>query len=183
MIILDLMSPQEKKQFHTKKIYLVIERLIFISSLLFIINISIVLVVKHIIKNNLSDINSQSIIIAQGNKELNQQIKNFNSELEFLASSQDKNIFFTDLFLKVINLTPKNITLTQLSFKFTEKEEAEGDILNLGIKGLAATREDLIVYKEKINSVDFLKDIKLSINDLLSENNVKFELSTELYLK
>ena len=120
MIILDLISPQEKKQFHTKRIYLVIERLVFISSLLFIINISIVLIAKHIIKNNLRDINSQSITITEGNKELNQQIKNLNSELEFLDFVQSENIFFTDLFLKIINLTPKNITLSHLSFKFLE---------------------------------------------------------------
>ncbi|MEA2065215.1 MAG: hypothetical protein U9O66_02880 [Patescibacteria group bacterium] len=182
MIILDLISPQEKKQFHTKNIYLVIEKLVFISSLLFIINISITLMAKHIIKNNLSNIDSQNIAITEGNKELNQQIKNFNSEIGFLSFVQNENIFFTDLFLKIINLTPKNITLTHLSFRFPEKIEKKNNILNLEIKGLAATREDLISYKEKINSSNFLKDIKLSINDLLFQENVKFELSTELYL-
>lgn len=183
MIILDLMSPQEKKQFHTERIYLAIETLIFISSLLFVINISIVLIAKHIIKNNLRDINSQSITIAKGNEELNQQIKDFNSELEFLASIQNENIFFTDLFLKIMNLTPKNIILTNLSFKSPEKAKAEDDILNLSISGLAKTREDLINYKENINSADFLKEIELPISDFLSQENIKFELSTELYLK
>ena len=181
MIILDLISPQEKKQFHTKRIYLVIERLVFISSLLFIINISIVLIAKHIIKNNLRDINSQSITITEGNKELNQQIKNLNSELEFLDFVQSENIFFTDLFLKIINLTPKNITLSHLSFKFLEKKKKENSILNLNIKGIAATREDLINYKEKINSSNFLKEIKLPISDLLLRENIKFELTTEVY--
>ncbi|MCK4744504.1 hypothetical protein KAS41_00345 [Candidatus Parcubacteria bacterium] len=181
MIILDLISPQEKKQFHTKRIYLVIEKLVFISSLLFIINISIALIAKHIIKNNLSDINSHSIAITEGNKELNQQIKNLNNELEFLDSVQSENIFFTDLFLKVITLTPQNVTLTRLSFKFPEKTKKEDGILNLDVKGIAATREDLINYKEKINSSNFLKEIKLPIADLLLQENIEFELSTEIY--
>ncbi len=139
------------------------------------------LIAKHIIKNNLRDINSQSITITEGNKELNQQIKNLNSELEFLDFVQSENIFFTDLFLKIINLTPKNITLSHLSFKFLEKKKKENSILNLNIKGIAATREDLINYKEKINSSNFLKEIKLPISDLLLRENIKFELTTEVY--
>lgn len=181
MIKLNLLPLKEKKQLNIKLYQDLATRFIIAFLWLSIIVFFLLFTFKYIIKNSLENMTEQNNAIIQSNKKLNSEIKKYNNELKSLSNMQDKNIVFSKIIIKITKIIPKEIILTDLSLQ-VDKEEKSNKTILIKMKGLAEKRDDLIKFKNNLNSLPYIKNIELPINTLLKQKNVDFEISTKLYL-
>ena len=181
MITLNLLPSRERKKLNIK-IYQSLATKILIAFLwLTIIVFSLLFAFKYIMKNSLENMTKQNNIVIQNNQELNAEIKECNNKLKALSDIQNENIIFSKILIKITEIIPKEITLNNLSLLIDEKEKSNKIIL-VNMKGFTEKRDNLVKFKNILNSFSYIENIELPINTLLKQENVDFEISTKLYL-
>ncbi|MBT4277661.1 hypothetical protein HOD96_02865 [Candidatus Falkowbacteria bacterium] len=180
MITLDLFPKKEKKRLNFKRYYFLIQRISILFSAVAVLTSIVLFASKYIIKYDLDNITEQSATIVKSYKDLNQDIKNSNIQLKRLHNIQKENIEFSQILLKITDLIPKEITINSLSLNI-EGDNVKKKILSFSLKGVAETRDDLIVFKDSLNSNDFIETVEFPITNLLKQESVEFEILTNLH--
>lgn len=104
-------------------------------------------------------------------KELESEIQSFNAKLDIIKSlSLDKSL--KPIIIKqIISAKDENITLKSIVIDQNK---------NVKITGLAKNRNDLILYKDKLNSLNIMAEINLPIAALEKKDDINFELTSTL---
>lgn len=181
MITLNLLPSREKKQLNIKMYQSFATKIVVAFLWLAVIVFSLLFAFKYIMEHSLENMTKQNDIIIQNNKELNTEIKECNTKLGALSKIQNENIDFSKILIKITEIIPEEITLNHLSLQIDEKEKSNKIIL-IKMKGFTSNRNNLVKFKNTLNSISYIKNIELPINTLLKQENVDFEISTELYL-
>lgn len=178
MISLNLLSPERKKMFYwrknTKKVIAggikIICMLIFFSVPLLAINIYLVGKINALDAQIVSFENTANV------RQLNSVEKSFkeinNIFIKVNKISEDQ-IYWSDVFDKLIKITPLNAQIFSLEI------DPEGKFT---FAGKAKTREDVLELGRRLkNSPDF-KDIQTSLDNLTKRNDVDFKFSGNILL-
>lgn len=102
-------------------------------------------------------------------EQLESKINQFNQKIEIIKSVPLAASIKPSFFQEIISVANENITL---------KEIAVEENKNVKIKGIAKNRNDLIIFKDKLNSLDTINPITLPITALEKKEEVEFELTT-----
>lgn len=178
MLILDLLPPKEKEQVNIKKAYSLAKDLIILSFLVAGVASVFLIGARYIIKGDLKNITEQNDLIILSYKELNQDTRKYNDELKRLSNIQKENVEFSEILLKITELTPQGITLNYLSLNLKDKKN-----IAVQIRGFAENRDNLINFKKNLDSSPFIKDVELPISNLLKQKDINFELTATLIIE
>ncbi len=182
MITLDLLPLKEKKRFNLNIWYLLAKKItIFFSGLIGTVTV-ILFLVNYILKIDVDNINKQHSAIVKSNQKINYEIKQWNDNLKRLSKIQEDNIEFSTILFQFSDLVPRGISLNFLSLDTDLSDRKSSRYLNVKLKGVAKTRDDLVGFKEKLNNLDFVENVKLPISSLLKQENIDFELNFKFYL-
>lgn len=102
-------------------------------------------------------------------KALETEINQFNNKISIIKSIPFISSIKPGYIEKVVSFADQNITLKEVTIDINQA---------IKIKGLAKSRNDLIIFKDKLNSSDLLSPINLPINVLEKKENVDFELTS-----
>jgi Tfp pilus assembly protein PilN len=175
MIIINLLSPKQKQEIKIKRICIIIRELVMLF-LLFTSIIAIFLVAsKYYLEQQLTDLiikNASEIKISQ---EINRQITIINQKIDDLEKIQQDFHHWSSFFAEISALTPDDIYLQ--SSKINSQDST------FKLSGIAATRDSLINFKEKIENSPLFSKVNLPLVDLLAKTNNKFNIETEINLK
>lgn len=101
-------------------------------------------------------------------KDLEAQINSFNNKLNIIKNIPFEKAVKPSMIEKII-AKDANITLKKIVIDVNQ---------NVKISGVAKSRNDLIIYKDKLNALGLLNNINLPITALEKKEDVDFELTT-----
>lgn len=170
--------PAEKKETlfleQVKKMALVLGGAIVIGlSCMFLILLSI----KFYI---LSEIVFQQGILDSSKSPEEEQIKNtvhkYNTIISLAAPLYDKRIVFSPAFQKITTMEfPSGVRASSIVL-----DKGAANAIKAVISGTSSTREDLVKFKEIIESDKVIKNIQFSPESWMKDKDVKFSLNFEI---
>jgi Tfp pilus assembly protein PilN len=168
--------PEQKKQNIEKKKRLKI--IIYQGFLLFsvIVLLAIILVnINILLQIELKSVEDITALQQNQNdmlelKKYESKFKEINSKVSSLSQIKKSNFHWSKLFDLMSKLTPDNITLSGLSTKDYQ----------ISLVGQAATREDLIKFKDNLTDENCLSDVNVPLSNLVVKNDVDFQLDFKI---
>lgn len=165
MIILNLISPEQKKLLKTKQLFLLFRNIsglilfsvIILSITLILTNYSLGLSAEFTLNNPL------------GMKLNENEIKKINSQLKNIVEIQDKHIYWPEIITPLIKLVPPNIELTNFDIDYNTKM--------VNISGAAMTRNDYLNLITALENNDNIDNLQTPLENLLSKENINFSLN------
>lgn len=172
MIALNLLSPQKKKEVEEHILYASIKNILAIL-LIFIIFISVVLLgAKLILSRNFQTVVEQTTLIVKEYGGVNQNIKEINKKLNNISKTQEEFVTWSYHLTELTKILPENIELSTIILKPGDKQTL--------IKGLARTRDDLLLLKTNLEESELFTYVELPFSNLLTRNDIDFELRLTL---
>lgn len=177
MIILNLLSPEEKKKVQRIRLYHLIKNLSFQLT-------SVVLITMTVLIFNY-------LLLANQNESLDQQIENevstrresritsieeatkqLNTQLESSKTVLDLYVQWTSILAKISNEIPAGITLTSV--------QLDSASLSFRIAGVALDRSLLLNFQDVIANNAYFTNTTSPISNLTQKDNVTFEITGQL---
>ena len=172
MVSLNLLSPEKKEAVSNQMIVISLQH-IFSWILIIICAIGVILLTtKLIMQNSFNQSVRQSSLVTLEYGTLNQKVHAENQKIKFLTSIQKSFIVWSPKLAAVSSLTPKNIELYSINIDNKSRQ--------IQILGEARTRDDLLSYKQQLETSSLLKEISLPIENLLEAEDVSFEIKAKL---
>jgi hypothetical protein len=170
-ININLIPPYRKEEINeSKKIKLVLrlELGIFIVAFIFfsfLFGLNYVLEINYkIVSNNLESGKNKNQYEKISNYE--KEFENVNSEVSEILSLEKDQLYWSNVLMEISNSVFDGINITDLS----TKDYA------IFLVGKADNRDDLIKFKEKLESNNCFYEINFPLSNLVSKDNVDFQM-------
>lgn len=173
-ILINLLPPEKKNLLN--QIYFILYLRFVIEILLFyslIVAISLVLV-NYFLQNSLISVQERTASLDVVYQKINQEIKETNLQLQNLSLAQ-KDFFNFDSYLEqIFQNIPAAVSLNGLTLS------RENNLLIL--QGVSKTRADLLLFKERLQLLSWIKGLDLPISSLTTKENINFTITAQLSL-
>jgi hypothetical protein len=103
-------------------------------------------------------------------------VRELNSRLELVRRGEKEIVRPAGIFEKIIALRPSGVRLEALS----SDSSPQGDLIKLSLNGKALTRDDLIVFVQKLEALGIFKKVHSPVSNLLQKTNLEFSLALEM---
>ena len=174
-IILNLIPEEKKAEIEKNRRLKIIIRAEIIFTIILLVFYGVLFSFKYILNLNLAA--SADLIEKTEKAEQYLKIKDYesqfgeiNKKISEIASLKKDQMYWSEIFIKLNNLVFSGISVNSLSTSD----------YSLSIDGIADTRADLILFKEKLQSEECFSDIQLPLSDLVDKNNIKFKISLNI---
>lgn len=107
--------------------------------------------------------------IAGRTGEILDRTKILNDKISVMGKLQDKFTFFSDSLADLVKTVPVGVKVSELVFS----KEGKGAT----VRGVAATREDLINFKKNLEVEGRFSEVEISMEDISSKELVSFEIT------
>jgi len=173
-IKLNLIPGYRKKEINKQNIFLRIMRWNSEFLMIYIIFILILFSMGYILKLNLEtneiELNPNNIAKFSEFKKYDDNIKHVNIKSEEIKKIQEGQFYWTKLFVKLEEVIPEGITITNISTKD----------LNVLLVGNANSRDNLLNFKEKVSADDCFSTVELPLSYLVPKENLDFQIALAL---
>lgn len=166
MIWLNLLPPRERTELRLLRLYLVLKELIFLLLVGLIAMAIILLLAKHNLELQLAEVIADTTLTS-GVQLSNNEIRTFKTQLARLKQIQDAERPWTRGIPKLLDLLPPGVTLNELTVD-------SGGNLTLG--AIAATRDDLLRLRDRLNESGLVERFDISLDELLRRTNITVTL-------
>ncbi|MBI5765671.1 hypothetical protein HZA71_00380 [Candidatus Falkowbacteria bacterium] len=174
MITINLLSPQQKEETKTKRIYSAIKESAMLI-LLFTSIIAILLVIsKYMLDEQLANLILKNAVQIQASQVKNNQIIAVNKKLNTIANIQKNFVKWSGFFVKLSQMTPENIQYGLVKVYYQDAA--------LELEGAAKTRQDLLKLKKQLENSGLFANVDLPLGDLLAKENNIFHIKAKMNL-
>ncbi len=90
-----------------------------------------------------------------------------NTKLGKIGAINNDQLYWSEVFLKISSAQPDTVTLTGLTT----------NNLVISLDGNAKTREDLLLFKDKLMQTNCFSNVDLPLSDLVSRGNIDFKIT------
>lgn len=175
MLRLNLVSEKQKKEIKLRHTYELVKK---VNSLLIIFTLFsafFIVAAKSILQNNFNKVVEQTSLVQRNSKSYNEQAQKINRVLNSVKYVQDDFVAWSDLLSFIPAYTNEGISLELIDVK-QEKN-------SLILTGQAATRDDLLEFKNSLEAVDIFTEVNFPIKSLFEKENIAFNVSAQLNMK
>jgi Tfp pilus assembly protein PilN len=170
-IKLNLIPPERKKEIAKSVRLKLAVRIEVAFTLVIIIFFAVLLSLQYILGLNLA---SQEIVKVQGEKasqsekilQYDKQFEEINAQISKIMTIRRDQLYWSEIFFKLNELVFSGITVTSL----------HTSDYSIVISGDSDTRDDLILFKEKLEKEDCFSNVNLPLSNLVDKNNIKFQI-------
>jgi len=201
MININLISPKQKEAIKLQQIYLNFKNLMIVILLVIIVISIILLLGRLLLQNNFTKVVNETSLVLSQQQGHNKKIKDINSQLELISKIQEHYLSWSDLFITVSQVTPKNISISSIQIKTkvvettkkSTKKKKKTSTANqekfsfaklpdkiITISGFARTREDLLLFEDNLNTNILFKTVDLPFHSKLKQTNIDFSITAEI---
>lgn len=166
MIWLNLLPPREKTELKLLRLYLVVKELIFLLLVGLIAMAIILLLAKHNLQLQLAEVIADTTLTS-GVQLSNNEIRTFKAQLVRLQQIQDSYRPWTRMVPKLLDLLPPGVTLDELTV-----DRSGGLVLG----AVAATRDDLLRLRDRLNASGLIEPFDIPLDELLRRTNINVTL-------
>jgi Tfp pilus assembly protein PilN len=172
---LNLLPEEKKVEIEKKKRlriilyqgFLLLSIVVFLMIILFNINFILQIRLKGIEDLSSSEKNN-SAIVEMNNYE--KKFKDINSQINILSQIEKSSLKWSNLFVKLSQLTPDEISLIDLATKD----------FSITLSGKAKTRDDLIKFKDSLSSDDCFTDVNVPLSNLVVKEDLDFQIDFKI---
>ncbi|PIY97288.1 MAG: hypothetical protein COY66_00115 [Candidatus Kerfeldbacteria bacterium CG_4_10_14_0_8_um_filter_42_10] len=177
MITLNLISPIQKEANRFQQSYSLVKRITVLFMAVSLIVIALLFVGETLLEKKLDSITQETLALKKNIEkeesiDLEQSVKDFNKLLIDISKVQSEYINWSQEVNKISSLVPSGIRLSSFVM--------QKDSSDFKFAGKAATREALLNFKTNLENSDFFTEIQSPISNLLTKENINFELSGKL---
>lgn len=176
MIILNLLTIQDKKNLTKHYLTLLSKDVIFSLLLLSAVLSIILLICQFILTQNFIQTNQNTLLTMKGNQIIIQHIRQINQDLKQVKKIQDKNIDWVQILLYLNNMIPQDeIQITNLEIDYSKN--------SIILQGKSLSRDAFLTLKQNLEDSEYFENIKSPLSNLLLAKNLEFELEFGLSQK
>jgi len=171
MIALNLIPREQKTLLKNTRLYAVCKEAVTLL-FLFATIISIMLwISRFYLEQDLADLVVANAANIKSNEATNQRIMNINQKIS-LVNGIESNFISPRQVIEAVSLAvPENIELKSIDF-YRQQSSIE-------LAGVAKTRNDLLQFKNKLNSIGWIKAVNLPISALIDKDNNQFTIKID----
>ena len=174
MLLLNLIPQQLKREIKFRQFLALFKKINYIIIIFTIIIAIIILTAKIILRNNFNKVVAQTTLITKNSQSYNIKVNDINSKLDSISQVQNNFIAWSNLIENLADITPSGINF------ISTKINKEKQIIN--IAGIAKTRNDLLEFKQNMENLPNVYDVKFPLKNILQKTNISFEISAKLDL-
>lgn len=171
MIRLNIIPENLKKERSLKQLFVNLYGLLSFLLVNICVYAIILLVLQLILELQFIKISGETTVIMKSSENYTNKIRVINNQVSEAAQIQEDAVYWSLLFEDLSNNTPDDIKLNSVNINKTKD--------SLNIKGLAATRESLITFKEWLEGRDQFQNIDFPVKNLLEKENISFDIKAE----
>ncbi len=134
----------------------------------------ILLSAKIILQLKFNQIVTQTTLVTKNNQGYNNQVREINNKLNFVATIQDDFVPWSNLLKNLAEMTPADINFYYLKIN--------GEEQSIKIKGKAKLRNSLLNFKNGMENSPAFKNIDFPIKNILEKENIDFEINSKINL-
>lgn len=174
MITINLLSPEKRRESATRMLFRHVKTLLEIT-LFFALLIAIVTIgAKLLLLDTVLTVTSAPTANIR-TRDLEVKIRKVNAATALLTRLQGETIPWSSFLMRLSDVVPPGIRLHELTLD-TKKTP------RLSLKGSAATRQDLLVFKTALEKLPFIADLSFPITNLLSPKDIDWQLDATIVL-
>lgn len=174
-IYLDLLPTERKQEIKRKKLFRGILREEFLFIIPVIVFIFILLNIYYVL--TLQKDSMMSVQTMSQSQEKYRQLSTYEEKFkeanfinQALIKIQSGHLYWQKLFRELSNTTPDGIYVSDLSTKD----------FSVFLVGKARTREDLLGFKEKLESAECFETVNVPLSNLVVKDNVDFQIDLKI---
>ncbi len=174
-INLNLLSPEHKKELKIKRIYVTVKEMVMLILLFTCISAILLLVSRYFLEEQLAILMDKNATAIRVGEETNKKVAAFNEQIELVDKIQKKYQTWSVLLIKLAAVVPDQVVCNSI------KIYPESSLIE--IQGTATGRQDLIVFKERLENSDIFSEIDLPLTSLLAKENNNFSVKAKINLE
>ncbi|KKW36393.1 MAG: hypothetical protein UY81_C0030G0006 [Candidatus Giovannonibacteria bacterium GW2011_GWA2_53_7] len=106
-------------------------------------------------------------------RDMERSVRNVNQATALLERLSDDTTFWTPALVQLTQIVPPSVTLTEMTLNNKRTP-------HLALKGAAATRNDLLVFKTAIERLPFVNALNFPLTNLLAPADIQWQLDATL---
>lgn len=174
MITLNLVSAEQKKEIKLKHIYGLIKKINLTLIIITIVIAVVLLTAKILLQSKFNEIVEQTTLVTRTNQGYNNNVREINNKLNYVAKIQDDFIPWSGLLTSLAETTPGDIKFYYFKIDAPAK--------TIKIKGKALRRGSLLNFKDKLANNPAFLEIDFPVKNILEKENIDFEINAKLNL-
>lgn len=141
--------------------------------ILFIISIGGIVLLggQWVLQDYFNQIAAQIVSVSNRYAQTNNEIKKINLILNKVVGIQKEYRDVAEILLEISAKIPERVTLTAMNFDDKNKK--------ITLTGTASTRDDLILLKDHLNTLNWIKPMQIPPTQLTEKNNIQFAIIIE----
>lgn len=165
----NLLPPSWSKKYSYKKLSRRIWSLMFVSSIVLWSLLALVLGNYIFLKSRLNNIKMMEEITDQQVINVVSQIEAINQRIAAVRAISDAEILPQDILNSITAAKPSGVDI--------QKQDLDLDKGAFTIQGIAATRDDLLVFKQQLEMVEEFENVRIPIDTLAKEFDISFTVT------
>jgi len=142
-----------------------------------ILTLSIVIAIvlfgaKLVLMQKLTEVKVQTELTNISQNKINEKINFYNDEIKTIDQIQKNYVVWSDILYLFNQLITAGVTLQKTNFDSNENM--------ITVSGIADTRDDLLNFKNNLESCELMANITLPLNTLLKKQNIDFTITADL---
>ncbi|MFA6098511.1 MAG: hypothetical protein WCV50_00255 [Patescibacteria group bacterium] len=177
MIILNLLSQEEKKHISLIKNYFIIKNVSFFIISFLIIIATITIFTNILLENYLQSLETQiknEVSISSEGKiaSIEEAIKELNSQLLLAKNVEESYVLWTKILTSLVEKLPEGVTLNNINLN--------SQAMTLKISGTAVNRDAYLNTKSSLELVPYFSNISSPISNLTKKDDIPFTFVGQL---
>ncbi len=172
MITLNLLDLSHRQQLFKEYIFLLLKDITAITLIVVAIIGMLLSISKSILSNDLNETAKRTNVIASNNQPIMQSIRELNEDLEANKTIAHEYTEWSHWLSSFSSLIPRGNQILILDLK--------RDVRTIQITGRSRTRDDLLRFKENLETSPLIKEIQFPLSNLLLKENIRFEFTAAI---
>lgn len=167
LIKLNIIPEVYETRFRVRRIYITARQLMLLLIIYMLLLGTILLLARFILQREFTRIVNETSLVTADNRVLERKVDAMNDYVKGVSVVQKKHTSLSPLLIAITEATPPGVVLSNISLV------SEPDA---SISGTAATRTDLLAFKDALSIIPAITKVDLPITDLVTAQNVSFKI-------
>lgn len=173
MITLNLIPEIHKDKYRLIRVYQMLKTMVMVITIYTIVVAIIILMARFILQLQFTKIINETTLVTQENHAIEEKITKLNKEISIASSIKSQILPWPEFLESFSSAVPDNVIIKTISFSLEK---------GANVTGNAVSRDDLLKFRDNLLTNPAIKNIELPIGDLLTKNNVDFNMKFTLDL-
>lgn len=167
LLKLNIIPEVYETRFRVRRIYITARQLMLLLIIYMLLLGTILLLARFILQREFTRIVNETSLVTADNRVLERKVDVMNDYVKGVSVVQKKHVQWSPLLIAITEAIPSGVVVSSISI--TTDSEAT-------ISGTAATRADLLNFKDTLTGIPAISKVDLPITDLVTAQNVSFKI-------